>query len=261
VLDFGTVRPVEQLKLYFLDDGAGVRPPSRYAVEIWNGSAWVPAPAASRSPLRPAGRRPNVVSFARPVETSRVRVTFTHRAGSRTGLTELEAWARVELPLPEPATPTTNVAYNGAGRGFPSASASFTGARDRVEEVNDMRIAFTRYSRNRWTAHGSPNPSDWVQLDFGEPRTVRAVELYLWGDGGGVRAPRRYAVQYWDGRRWAAARVRSRTPDRPAASAVNTVRIDAVRTQKVRVILEHDLPSASGISELIVWGEAPEERR
>jgi hypothetical protein len=39
------------------------------------------------------------------------------------------------------------------------------------------------------------------------------------------------------------------------------VRIDAVRTQKVRVILEHDLPSASGISELIVCGEVPEERR
>jgi len=51
--------------------------------------------------------------------------------------------------------------------------------------------------------------------------------------------------------------VRSRTPERPTASAVNTVRIAPVRTEKVRVVLEHDLPSASGITELMVWGEEP----
>ena len=257
VLDFGTARPIEELRLYFLDDGAGIRPPSHYAVEIWSGGAWVPAPAAHRSPLHPTGRRPNLVSFARPVETSRVRVTLTHRPGASTGLTEMEAWAHVPLPLAEPTAPTANAAYDGARRGLPRASASFTAPSDSVAQVNDMRVAFTRYSRNRWTAYGSPNASDWVQLDFGEPTEVRVVELYLFGDGRGVRAPRRYTVQYWEGARWVDARVRSRTPERPTASAVNTVRIDPVRTEKVRVVLEHDLPSASGITELMVWGEEP----
>jgi hypothetical protein len=84
------------------------------------------------------------------------------------------------------------------------------------------------------------------------------LELHLWGDGRGVRAPRRYAVQYWDGRRWAEARVRSRTPERPAVSAANTVRIAPVRTTRIRVVLEHDLPSVSGLTELIVRGEGAE---
>jgi hypothetical protein len=257
VLNFGTARPVEELKLYFLDDGAGIRPPARYDVEVWDGRAWVAVPAARRTPLRPVGRRPNVVSFRRPVETSKVRVVFTHRPGSSTGLTELEAWTRATLPLPEPTAPSSNAAYNASGQGFPKATASYTSPRDRVEEVNDMRVAFTRYSRNRWTARGSPNASDWVEIDFGEPKAVRAVELYLWGDGGDVRAPRLYTVQYWDGGRWADARMRSQAPARPAVWAVNTVRVEPVRTDKIRVVLEHDLPSVSGVTELMVWQEAP----
>jgi hypothetical protein len=39
-------------------------------------------------------------------------------------------------------------------------------------------------------------------------------------------------------------------------SAANTVRIDPVRTTRVRVVLEHDPPSVSGLTELIVRGEA-----
>jgi hypothetical protein len=254
VVDFGVARPVEELKLYFLDDGAGVRPPSGYDVELWDGRAWAPAPAARRTPLQPEGRRPNVVAFARPVETRKLRVTMTHRPGATSGLTEIEAWARAALPLAAPTAASGNLAY--AGR----ASASFTGARDRVEEVHDMRVAFTRYSRNRWTSHGSPNARDWVEIDLGAPATVGYVELYLFGDGRGVAAPRGYVVQWWDGARWADARERSRLPARPTASAVNAVWIEPVRTSRVRVVLEHDRPSASGITELTLWSEPPEDR-
>lgn len=93
-----------------------------------------------------------------------------------------------------------------------------------------------------------------MELDFGAPRTVGVVELSLWGDGRGVRAPRRFTIQRWDGARWVDVRERSRVPARPATSAVNVVRIDPVRTTRLRVLLEHDLPAASGITELMVWG-------
>jgi hypothetical protein len=247
-LDFGAMRPVEWLTLYFLDDGKEIRPPARYEVQLWNGREWAPPRGERRSPSTPTGRTANVVSFG-PTRTSKIRVVVTHQPGSYTGLTELEAWSHAALPLPEPTTPTRNLAY-----GKPTL-ASFTAARDRVDEVNDMQIAFTRYSRNRWTAYGSPNASDWVQIDLKQRDTVRTLELYLWGDGAGVRAPRRYTVQYWDGSRWAAARVRSRTPARPATFAVNTVRIDPVVTTRVRVVFEHDLPGTSGMTELTIWGE------
>ena len=255
-LDFGVARPVEAVDLYFVDDGGTIRAPARYTLERWNGSGWSTIVGQRRTPARPEGHRDNRVTFPR-VETARIRVTFTHRGAAATGLTEIEAWAHLPLPLPPPTEPVHDLAYNATGRGFPRASASFTSPSDRVTDVNDGRIAFTRASRNRWTAYGSRHRSDWVEIDFGERRTVRALDLYLWGDSGGVRAPRRYTVQYRAGHGWADARVILRMPERPETWAVNTVRIEPVDTDRIRVVFEHDLPASSGMTELMVWDTLP----
>ncbi len=117
-----------------------------------------------------------------------------------------------------------------------------------------MAVAFSHYSRNRWTAFGSPNASDWVQFDFTGRRRVDQVELYLWGDGGGVKAPKHYTIQTWDGSQWVAARVVSQVPRQPQVSSVNTVQIAPVETSKVRIVFEHDLSAASGVTEIIIRG-------
>ena len=88
-------------------------------------------------------------------------------------MTEIEAWAHAELPLTPATNPAPDLAYGA------KVSASFTSPWDKVEEVNDGQIAFTRESRNRWTAYGSPNASDWVEVAFPARHTVRALELYL----------------------------------------------------------------------------------
>jgi len=163
----------------------------------------------------------------------------------------------LHAPARPPTAPIHDLAYNATGRGFPRATASFTSRTDSVAQVADGRIAFTRASRNRWTAWGSPHRSDWVEVAFGARRTVRALDLYLWGDSGGVRAPRRFTVQYWDGRRWAAPHERLRMPQRPATWAMNSVRIDPVETDRIRVVFEHDLPAFSGMTELMVWDTLP----
>ena len=255
-LDFGVARPVERLALDFVDDGAGVVAPARYAVERWTGTAWADVPGQVRSPAVPEGHRANTVAFP-TIRAAKLRLVFTHRAGAATGLTEVEAWAHVPLPLPPAAGPAHDLAYNATGRGFPRASASFTSRSDRVEEINDGRIAFTRASRNRWTAYGSPHQSDWVAIAFGARRTVRAVDLYLWGDSGGVKAPRRASVEYWDGRGWAAARVVAQTPPRPETWALNTVAIAPVETERIRVVFEHDLPAKAGVTELVIRDTLP----
>jgi hypothetical protein len=250
VLDFGVPRRVETLKLYFLDDGPGIKPPARYAVQTWTGTSWVDIPRQRRSPVQAAGHRPNVVALD-SITTAKLRFVVTPQPGAATGLTEIEAWAHADLPLAEPTASVHDLAYGA------KATASFTSQWDQVAEVNDGQIAFTRESRNRWTAYGSPNARDWVEIDFAGPHTVRALELYLWGDGHGVRAPRRYTVELWDGARWTAARVLSQTPARPLVSAVNTVRIAPARTGRVRVVLEHDLPAFSGMTELMIWDTLP----
>jgi hypothetical protein len=250
LLDFGVKRPVETVKLFVLDDSTGIKPPARYDLQWWNGSRWADIPGQRRLPARPEGRRANVVSFDR-IETSRLRVVLTHQPGAFSGLTEIETWAAVDLPLPPPDQPSHNIAQGAR------ASASFTSRGDSIGSVNDMRVAFTHYSRNRWTASGSPNRRDWIQLDFGRPRAVRQVDLYVWGDSAGVKAPRRITVQYWDGGRWTDALVRAQVPARPATWALNRVRIEPVQTDRMRVVLEHDLPAVSGVTELMVWDEEP----
>lgn len=252
VLDFGIARPVETIMLYFLADSAGIAPPESYLVERWVGSRWVAFSGEQRDPARPEGHRANVVSVS-GVETSRLRVTLNHRPGWSSGLSEIEAWGHAPLPLPEPTEPVRNLAFNPGGTGFPRVSASFTSRSDKVTEVNDMRFGFSAYSRNRWTAWGSPNPSDWVEVDFGGPRRIERLDLFLWGDDQGVKAPRRYAVQFWDGQRWAAGRLVRQLPEQPQTFMLNTVWIEPVETNRVRVVLEHDLPAASGMTELIVW--------
>ena len=260
-LDFGAPRPVEQVKLYFVDDGtgSGVRAPRRYELQTLRGSRWVPVPGQVRTPAQPTAHRANTVTFPR-LRTEALRVVLTHRPGASSGVTEIEAWAHVAPALLPPATaPVHDLAYNPTGRGFPVATASYTWRGDSVAEIADGRVAFTRASHDRWTAWRSPNRTDWLAVAFGSRRTVSALDLYLWGDSGGVKAPRRYTVQTWDadGHVWTDARVTEQIPARPETWAVNRVRIVPVETDRVRVAFEHDLPAFTGVTELMVWDTLP----
>ncbi len=245
-VDFGVARPIEVVKLYFLDDGEGVTAPAAYALEAWVGGRWREIRGQRRRPTSPEGHRANVASFPR-LETSRIRAVLTHRAGAASGLTEIEAWGHADLPLAPPTEEVENLARDGA-----LASASFTAPYDDVAQLNDGRVAFTRYSRNRWTAYGSPNASDWVEVEFLASRRVARIDLYLWGDGGGVQAPRNYRVEYRDGTRWLRAVETDRLPAAPETWARNTVTIDPVETQAIRVVFEHALPAFSGVTEIEV---------
>lgn len=245
VIDFGTPRTVELVKLYFLDDSAGVTPPARCDLEMWRNGAWRPIAGQHRVPELPEGRRANVIAFT-PVTTARLRAVLTPKRGSALGLTEIEAWSNATGRLKAATAPAPDLAYGATVR------ASFTSEFDHVNEVNDMRVAFSHYSRNRWTAFGTPNAQDWVEVNLPAPRRVETVELYLWGDGVRVKAPRRYTVEFWDGRAWAAARVLSQVPAVPQVSSVNTVHIAPVTTARIRIVFEHDLPAASGVTEVII---------
>ncbi|MFQ6047350.1 MAG: discoidin domain-containing protein, partial [Gemmatimonadales bacterium] len=254
-VDFGIDRPVTSVRAYFYDDGREVRAPESYDLQYWHGDGWASVPRQNRTPAEPRGRRANVISFPL-IGTSRMRLVLVHRAGTSSGLTELEIWGNHDLPLPAPATASRNIAFGGPD-GRPSVTASYTHAGDRVEHVNDMRIAFTRYSRNRWTAYGSPNARDWVAIDFGEPRRVEIVDLFLYSDGRGVEVPRDYALEYRDAGRWTRLEVVSRVPNEPMGWARNRVRVVPVETERLRVLFEHALPAFTGVTEMMVWSRAP----
>ena len=264
VIDFGTRRSIHTVKIYPLDDegdrGSKVRTPQKIVLEAWVDQTWQAISDASGVLDKPVSHRANVVRF-HAILASKLRVTLYHPADGTSGLTEIEAWGDVVLPVLPVPPPAGNLAYNPdskkAGSEFPRASASHTSRFDRVETVNDGITNFLPTPANRWTSYESKSSSDWLEIDFGKSLEFRRVELAIYDDHGGVQAPISYTVQTWDGMEWHDVRDPKSFPDRPAGGQWNETRFDPVQSQKVRVVFTHRGPSRSGLSEIMVWNEDP----
>lgn len=93
-LDLGTVRRIDRLRLYLVDDGpgSGVEAPTAVNVMLWReGAGW--QRATSKTPVEaPMANAPTDVRFATPMAVRRLRVTFQAHNGSAVGISEIEAW-------------------------------------------------------------------------------------------------------------------------------------------------------------------------
>jgi len=225
-----------------------VRTPAAYQVQLWRNGQWQPARERERLPAEPTGHRANTVMLE-PTSVRRLRVLFTPRPGSAVGVSELEAWSDSPLPLPQPASPPGNLAFNARNEGFPQVNTSFQSGDAHM--LNDGLVLLPRYGRSRWTSAQSPHAEDWVEVDFGQPQRVGEIELFLLADGA-VRAPAAYRVEYWDGRAWAAVTERSRMPAEPRAPALNTVVIEPVATSRLRVVFARSPGGFVGLTEIVV---------
>jgi hypothetical protein len=263
-VDFGIPRPIHTIKAYFLDDvdsadpeaspSAKIAAPATFECEYFAGGKWMAVPKQTRRPEKPVGHRANVVHFPElPME--KLRVSFEHTSGRRTGLTELEAWGNASWPVEPAPMPTGNLAYNAGDRPFPKASASYTSRFDKAAELNDGQLNFNPEPRNRWTAYESPNASDWIEIDFGASKKVARVELAIYDDRGGVQAPTSYTIEYWDGANWKEPTGASKLPEQPTGGQFNVAKFDPVETEKVRVKFVHRENARSGISEILVWSD------
>jgi hypothetical protein len=254
-LDLGAPRRVDQVKLYFLDDGAEVAAPLRYAVETWNGSGWIPLSGATKTPANPTGHRANTVAFS-PRDVQQLRIVFTHSTAGKTGLSEIEVWGEGQGLYTATPPPPGNLALNLKGEGFPKADASFHDIFGGLPKwANDGRVSYRPTPVNRWTSYGSKSPTDWLEIDFGVGKEVGRVELYLYDDHGGVQPPASYTVQYFADGQWRDAERQVKSPVVPTGSAINTVTFAHVKTQKLRVLFTHRGEARSGVTEIEVWKE------
>jgi hypothetical protein len=256
-LDFGMPRRVHTVKLHVLDDGesgSGIAAPERIDLERWDGGRWAPIAGVTASPPQPAGRRANVFRFP-AVETAKLRAVLRHRGAGRSGLAEFEAWGDGPLPVPPAPPPAGNLALNVRGAGGARVSASFTSRFDRVEMANDGIVSFRPRPHNRWTAFESPSASDWLEIDFGREEEFSRIDLHLYDDRGGVRAPAGYRVESWDGASWQPVAGERKSPAEPAGGKVNTVTLEKTRAARVRVVFTHHGKSRSGVTEIEVWRE------
>nr|MCU0873896.1 discoidin domain-containing protein [Pirellulaceae bacterium] len=136
------------------------------------------------------------------------------------------------------------------------ASASFHDVFGGVPaRANDGKTVYRPTPMNRWTSYGSPNATDWLEVDFGAPQEFGRVELCVYDDRGGVQPPAAYTVEIWTGAEWREAPHQVTTPAKPVGSAVNTVTFPKQTASKFRVVFTHQGQSRSGVSEILVWKE------
>ncbi len=107
----------------------------------------------------------------------------------------------------------------------------------------------------RWTSYSSPNASDSYGVDFQRPVTLQGVNLVFYDDGGGVRVPGSYDLQYWTGSAWATVPAQSRHQAAALANGPNRIDFPVLTTSRIRVVA----PNAGGgtgwgLSELQAFG-------
>ncbi len=90
-IDFGAPKEVGRVELALYDDHGGVQPPAGYTVQYLMDGQWRDAERQVKSPAVPTGSAVNTVIFAH-VTAQKIRVLFTHRGDSRSGVTEMEVW-------------------------------------------------------------------------------------------------------------------------------------------------------------------------
>ena len=259
MVDFGVPRKIDAIKLYPIDDDGEanslIRSPEKMEIEAWVGDRWQPIQPLGRPMSPPQGHLANVLRFE-PLETNKLRVTLLHRSGSKSGLTEIEAWGAVQLPLEAAPPPAGNLAYNPQKTGFPQATASFT---DRFggspASAIDGKTVFLPSPMNRWTCYESKTETDWLAIDFGKEIEFRRVELAIYDDRGGVQPPTTYSIEFWNGSDWTAVSQAQKAPAEPTGSQWNTIRFEPVKSSKARIVFTHRGPSKSGVSEVLIWND------
>lgn len=91
-VNFGQVRMVSDIRIYFYNDNGGVKPPVAYQLQFQSSSGqWIDIPNQVRVPANPAGNDLNRITFP-PIQTQSLRVVVTPQPGSGAGITEFESW-------------------------------------------------------------------------------------------------------------------------------------------------------------------------
>src|SRR6185369_8384220 len=114
-----------------------------------------------------------------------------------------------------------------------STSASFTASGTTTAAAVD---GFT-INDPIWGAAGSPNATDWYEINFGTARTVDEVRLYFRDSrpqSTTYRAPSSYQIQNLNGSTWTNVSNQVKTPAAPRPN-YNNAHFTAVSTQRIRV--------------------------
>jgi hypothetical protein len=106
-----------------------------------------------------------------------------------------------------------------------------------------------------WGAAGSPNATDWYEINFGQARAFDEIRLHFRDNrpqNGTYRAPSSYNVQWLAGSTWTDATNQVKTPGSPRAN-YNVVRFNPISAQRIRIQLTNASGSKVGLTEVKVY--------
>ena len=155
------------------------------------------------------------------------------------GTVSTEQWVHAQRPLPLPPG-ATDLALSA------SPSASYTSPWEHVTAINDgIYPTSSNDSQDiRW-GDWPETGTQWIELDWSQPITTNGSSVYFLDDGGGVRLPASWTVQYWTGSAFADVPNPGTYPI--ADNTFNAVTFDPVTTTKLRVVLNSGLASVGVI--------------
>ena len=142
-----------------------------------------------------------------------------------------------------------NYAVNNDGDYYPRLTASFTDPKTSLEAVNDGNYRYTVHPPNRWTTQGSPNKSDWLEVDFGTKRVIDTVKLAFLDDGKGIVAPQKVTLEFLDGTTW-----KPLATTKPVGHRFTSLTFAPRDVTRIRVVFVHAPGGFTGLTELEAWG-------
>ncbi|MGC5010502.1 hypothetical protein ACLQ2R_07015 [Streptosporangium sp. DT93] len=118
-----------------------------------------------------------------------------------------------------------------------TASASYTSSWESVAAIkDDIDPPSSNDTANpRWGTWPETG-SQWAELTWSQPQTLRSAQVYFFDDNGGVRVPASWKLQYWNGSSYADVAGASGYPT--AVNAYNKVVFNSVSSARLRVVLQ-----------------------
>jgi hypothetical protein len=212
----------------------------------WTSSATSPVSFASIAPGKTETATWSVTPSDDATGGAGLIVAASYNAGPGAATSDSsEQWVSVQKPLPL-APGTTDLALTA------TASASYASPWTTISAINNGIYPIQSSDDNNLTPYWATWPetgTQWMELDWSQPVTTNGSSVYFADDGGGLRLPASWTVQYWDGSNWDDVTGASSYP--AADDTFNAVTFDSVTTTKLRVELQSGLGSVGAIQWIV----------
>jgi hypothetical protein len=138
--------------------------------------------------------------------------------------------------LQEPVDFALNISH----KGYPAPFASINTTPDTsLYQAIDGRTWYFPEITNRWTTLGSTAKADWFSIDFGKPREISSIKIYLAADDKTFAAPDSFAIEIQKDDKWIPVAIKRQQPANPTGNTENSLVFDKATTARVRVNFAH----------------------